>query len=48
MQYFDSFNPSSKRLMLRVIKIAKTEATRAKRINEITMLAKQGKKLPGS
>ncbi len=48
MQRFDAFGASSKRFMLRVIKIAKTEATRVKRINEITMLAKQGKKLPGS
>ncbi len=45
---FDGFGASSKRFMLRYIKIAKTADTRAKRINEITLLAKQNKKLPGS
>jgi uncharacterized protein YdeI (YjbR/CyaY-like superfamily) len=45
---FDAFGASSKRFMLRYIKIAKTTVTRAKRIVEITMLAKQNKKLPGS
>lgn len=48
MQCFDSFGASSKRFMLRHIKIAKTAETRVKRINEITLLAKQNKKLPGS
>ncbi len=48
MENFDSFGPSSKRLMLRYIKIAKSESTRNKRIFEITMLAKEGKKLKGS
>jgi uncharacterized protein YdeI (YjbR/CyaY-like superfamily) len=48
MQCFDAFGAASKRFMLRHIKIAKTESTRAKRIAEITSLAKQGKKLPGS
>jgi uncharacterized protein YdeI (YjbR/CyaY-like superfamily) len=48
MQCFDSFGAASKRFMLRYIKIAKTGAARAKRINDITLLAKQGKKLPGS
>jgi uncharacterized protein YdeI (YjbR/CyaY-like superfamily) len=48
MQCFDAFGAASKRFMLRHIKIAKTEITRAKRIEEITLLAKQGKKLPGS
>jgi uncharacterized protein YdeI (YjbR/CyaY-like superfamily) len=48
MQYFESFGTSSKRFMLRHIKIAKTADTRVKRINEITLLAKQNKKLPGS
>ena len=45
---FDSFNPSSKRNMLRHIKLAKTEKTRAKRIKQLAELAAQGKKLPGS
>ncbi len=48
MIYFDAFGAASKRFMLRHIKIAKTAATRAKRILEITLLAKQNKKLPGS
>jgi uncharacterized protein YdeI (YjbR/CyaY-like superfamily) len=48
MNYFDAFSASSKRFMLRHIKIAKTANTRVKRINEITSLAKQNKKLPGS
>jgi uncharacterized protein YdeI (YjbR/CyaY-like superfamily) len=48
MQCFDAFGNASKRFMLRHIKIAKTPATRAKRIAEITQLAKVNKKLPGS
>ena len=45
---FDAFGAASKRFMLRYIKIAKTEATRSKRLNEIALLAKEGKKLEGS
>jgi len=45
---FEGFGASSKRFMLRYIKIAKTADTRAKRINDITLLAKQNKKMPGS
>ena len=45
---FDGFGAASKRFMLRYIKIAKTEETRAKRIQEISLLAKQGVKLKGS
>jgi uncharacterized protein YdeI (YjbR/CyaY-like superfamily) len=48
MNYFEVFGASSKRFMLRHIKTAKTADTRAKRIREITLLAKQNKKLPGS
>jgi uncharacterized protein YdeI (YjbR/CyaY-like superfamily) len=48
MQNFNAFGAASKRFMLRHIKIAKTEATRTKRIKEITLLAKENKKLPGS
>jgi uncharacterized protein YdeI (YjbR/CyaY-like superfamily) len=48
IQNFDAINASSKRFALRYIKIAKTDATRAKRISEISLLAKDGKKLPGS
>ena len=47
-QNFDAINNSSKRFMLRYIKIAKTPATRLKRITEIALLAKEGKKLKGS
>ncbi len=45
---FDNFNPSSKRNMLRYIKLAKTDKTRAKRIKEVTDLAINGQKLIGS
>jgi uncharacterized protein YdeI (YjbR/CyaY-like superfamily) len=48
LQNFDAINASSKRFALRYIKIAKTTATRLKRIEEITLLAKEGKKLKGS
>jgi uncharacterized protein YdeI (YjbR/CyaY-like superfamily) len=48
MNCFEAFGNSSKRFMLRYIKIAKTAETRAKRIKEITLLAKQNIKLPGS
>jgi uncharacterized protein YdeI (YjbR/CyaY-like superfamily) len=48
MNCFESFGASSKRFMLRYIKIAKTPETRTKRINEITLLAKQNIKLSGS
>jgi len=33
---------------LRWIKLAKTEKTRQKRINELVQLSSEGKKLPGS
>ena len=45
---FDAFGASSKRFMLRYIKIAKTAKTRENRIKEIALLAKENKKLPGS
>lgn len=48
LQNFDAINTSSKRFMLRYIKLAKTSATRLKRINEIALLAQEGKKLKGS
>jgi uncharacterized protein YdeI (YjbR/CyaY-like superfamily) len=48
MQNFDAFSAASKRFMLRHIKIAKTADTRAKRITEISLLAKENKKLQGS
>lgn len=48
LQNFEGFGNASKRFMLRFIKIAKTRETREKRILEITLLAKEGKKLKGS
>ena len=48
LENFDGFNPSSKRFVLRWIKLAKTEATRKKRILKIAQLAAKGEKLPGS
>ncbi|SMG47994.1 Uncharacterized conserved protein YdeI, YjbR/CyaY-like superfamily, DUF1801 family [Marivirga sericea] len=46
--FFDSINSSSKRFVLRWIKLAKTEKTRQKRIAELAQLSFQEKKLPGS
>jgi uncharacterized protein YdeI (YjbR/CyaY-like superfamily) len=48
MNNFNAFGKASQRNMLRQIKIAKTAATRAKRILEISLLAKDNIKLPGS
>jgi uncharacterized protein YdeI (YjbR/CyaY-like superfamily) len=45
---FNAFGKASQRFMLRYIKIAKTPATRAKRILDISKLAEDNKKLPGS
>ncbi len=45
---FDNINPSSKRFALRYIKIAKTPTIRAKRIEEISILAAKNQKLKGS
>lgn len=45
---FDAFGASSKRFMLRYIKIAKTKETRIKRIALIALLASKNEKLPGS
>lgn len=46
--FFKSINDSSKRFVLRWIKLAKTERTRIKRIKEIAMLSSKGEKLKGS
>lgn len=46
--FFDSINPSSKRFVLRWIKLAKTEKTRKSRILKIAQLAAKGEKLPRS
>ncbi len=48
LKNFDAFGNSSKRFMLRHIKIAKSSKTRQKRISQITQLALQNQKLPGS
>ena len=46
--FFDSINPSSKRFVLRWIKLAKTEKTRKSRILKIVQLSAKGEKLPRS
>ncbi|MEO0553203.1 MAG: YdeI/OmpD-associated family protein [Bacteroidota bacterium] len=46
--FFEATNASSKRFVLRWIKLAKTETTRAKRIGQTALLAAKGKKVPGS
>ncbi|NRA48741.1 MAG: YdeI/OmpD-associated family protein, partial [Phaeodactylibacter sp.] len=46
--FFDHINDSSKRFVLRWIKLAKTQQTRANRINKIAQLSSIGEKLPGS
>lgn len=45
--YFDAFADSSKRFTLRWIKLAKTSATRAKRIEQAATLAAKNMKIPG-
>lgn len=46
--FFDGINPSSKRFVLRWLKLARTEKTRQKRIEQLAQLAARGEKLPGS
>ncbi|MBO6794403.1 MAG: YdeI/OmpD-associated family protein [Balneolaceae bacterium] len=46
--FFQSINDSSKRFVLRWIKLAKTDKTRQNRIKKITELSSKGEKLPGS
>jgi uncharacterized protein YdeI (YjbR/CyaY-like superfamily) len=48
LNFFENINDSSKRFVLRWLKLSKTETTRARRIDEIVRLSSQGKKLPGS
>ncbi|NVK49078.1 MAG: YdeI/OmpD-associated family protein [Cyclobacteriaceae bacterium] len=48
VDYFDSINDSSKRFVLRWVKLAKTEKTRKNRINKLAQLSAKGEKLPGS
>jgi uncharacterized protein YdeI (YjbR/CyaY-like superfamily) len=47
-EFFASINDSSKRFVLRWIKLAKTEQTRKRRIDKIALLSSKGEKLPGS
>jgi len=46
--FFDQINDSSKRFVLRWLKLAKTEKTRKNRLEKIAKLSAAGKKLPGS
>ncbi|MEM6803181.1 MAG: YdeI/OmpD-associated family protein [Bacteroidota bacterium] len=46
--FFDSINPSSKRFVLRWIKLAKTDKTRQSRIKKLAMLSAKEEKLKGS
>lgn len=46
--FFYAINDSSKRFVLRYIKLAKTEKTRVSRIEQIAALASKGVKLKGS
>lgn len=46
--FFDAINNSSKRFVLRWIKLAKTDKTRASRIEKIVQLSLKGEKLKGS
>lgn len=48
LDFFLNINDSSKRFVLRWIKLAKTQKTRNARIDKIAKLSSQGKKLPGS
>lgn len=47
-EFFDAINDSSKRFVLRWIKLAKTSKTRASRIEEIAQLSAKKEKLKGS
>lgn len=46
--FFEGINASSKRFVLRWIKLAKTDKTRASRIDQIVQLSLKGEKLKGS
>ena len=46
--FFEAINASSKRFVLRWIKLAKTDKTRASRIDQIVQLSSKGEKLKGS
>ena len=46
--FFEAINASSKRFVLRWIKLAKTQRTRVSRIEQIVQLSSKGEKLKGS
>ena len=46
--FFVNINPSSKRFVLRWLKLSKTEKTRQKRIDQLVSLSARGEKLKGS
>ena len=46
--FFTTINDSSKRFVLRWLKLAKTDKTRKSRIQKLVTLSASGKKLPGS
>jgi len=48
IEFFYSINDSSKRFVLRWIKLAKTEKTRMARISQLALLSAKGEKLKGS
>jgi uncharacterized protein YdeI (YjbR/CyaY-like superfamily) len=48
IEFFQSINPSSKRFVLRWIKLAKTAKVRESRLIKISTLASKGQKLEGS
>lgn len=48
LAFFEAINPSSKRFALRWLKLAKTDATRQKRLQQLLALSSNGQKLPGS
>ena len=48
IEFFHSINPSSKRFVLRWIKLAKTAKVRESRLIKIATLASKGEKLEGS
>lgn len=48
LDFFNSINDSSKRFVLRWVKLAKTDKTRNKRINQLVALSLKGEKLKGS
>ena len=47
-EFFNGINASSKRFVLRWLKLAKTEKTRKSRIERLVELSAKGEKLPGS